>query len=168
MPRDDLQLWQVALRHLTEGQINWLYPLDRVHIIRLLRDLHAVGERPEVKTLRAYAKGLWPEWGASERWVCDRWREIRDNPARRFRFMKDLEYEEQPFHLMQYLIEENGLEPLESRIDRVAHTALDAYGHAAVGGSRDEFDASRRALDQAVRSIVLLRRARFGGPFEDR
>lgn len=134
----------------------------------MLRDLHAVGERPDVKTFARYAKRLWPTWGSSERWVRDRWREILQNPRRRFKIMYGFEYDEQPFFLLEHLIEEHGLEPIEPRLGRVARRALESYGQAATKGSREQFDDARTELNDAVMSLVLLRRARFGGPFEDR
>jgi hypothetical protein len=162
------ELWQVALRSLTEGSIDWLHPLDRIHVIRMLRDLYAVGERPDLATFTAYAKKLWPEWGKSERWVRDRWREILRNPRHRFRVMVGFEYEEQPFYLLEHLAEKHGLEPVEARLQRVGIEALDAYAERATTGSRDEFDRARGELEDAMASLARLRRLRFGGPFDDR
>lgn len=164
--RNPEPLWKLCLRFLTGGQINYLYPLDEPQVVYLLQDLYALGERPSVDELRAFARQIWSDWGSSEKRLVEIWKLISRNPDHRFRRLKGIEWRDQPFFKVEYIIKENGLTGLSERLGEVACTALHELVAASESGDRASYEAKREAVRRATNSVDRLRRLRFGSSFD--
>jgi hypothetical protein len=162
-------LWQVVLDWLADDEpISVLYPYDEVAVLHRLKDLAALGEHPSMDEFRNYFRARQDHWGESERKVCEAWKKLLRNPGHRFKALHRYEYQDQPFYTVEWLIEQHGLAPgLRERISAVAHSRLDALIAAADQGTRAEYEEAQRLFALSRHSIAHLRRARFGGPFDD-
>lgn len=164
VPTASTELWQRLVGTIGEN-INLAvpHPLDKERVIRHMRNLYRVGERPSASEMGAYLEQLWPGAPGARRLVLKVWRAILANPDHRFRDVQGWTTLSLLDGLAEELTVEHGSPPLAWRVLDVFETAQERFTRVALDDPDFEaYLAARRDLMDAVSTVRALRELRLG------
>jgi hypothetical protein len=155
------ELWQCALDRMgAHVNLAVLHPLDEERLIRQLQSLYSIGERPSYERFKRYLAEIWAAWPSAQRRVRSIWKIILRDPYHRFRKARR---GPPSFLFLRRVANEEGLTPLEDRVEEVLAEAAAAYSEIAWSSPEvEEFLAARRELLRAIQTVRAVREARLG------